>query len=212
MRKFALSGLVLSGCLYLATPAVSLGQSPGQTGGAQSSPQSPSSPNSPTSNPDMNAPGQQGTSGAAAAPSKMDDKKFVKNTAMDGMLEVELGKLATQKGESDSVKKFGQQMVDDHGKANDQLKEAAQKSNIDVPSALDSKHQSKLNKMSKLSGAAFDKAYIKDQTKDHEKDISDFQAEAQSGSDPNIKQFATTTLPKLQEHKSMLDDMNKGGK
>jgi len=147
---------------------------------------------------------------------KTDDKKFVKEAAIGGLAEVELGKLAAQKASSEDVKQFGQKMVDDHGKANDQLKEIATKSSIDVPAALDSKHQAKIDKLSKLSGADFDKAYIKDQLKDHQKDVAAFQSEAQGGSDPNVKQFAAATLPTLQEHLSMIKDIDKktkeGGK
>lgn len=145
-------------------------------------------------------------------PMKVDDKKFVKDAALGGMTEVELGKLATQKASSDAVKQFGQKMVDDHTKANDQLKEIAGKENINVPDSLDSKHQSRINKLSKLSGPDFDKAYIKDQIKDHQSDVSDFKNEAQYGSDPNIKQFASNTLPTLQEHLSTVKDLNKKGK
>jgi len=140
---------------------------------------------------------------------KVDDKKFVKDAALGGMAEVELGKLATQKAASDEVKQFGQKMVDDHTKANDQLKQVAAKESISIPDALDSKHQSRINKMSKLSGPDFDKAYIKDQVKDHQQDVNEFKSEADNGSDPNIKQFASSTLPTLQEHLSMAKDLNK---
>ncbi len=140
---------------------------------------------------------------------KVDDKKFVKDAALGGMTEVELGKLATQKASSDAVKQFAQKMVDDHTKANDQLNEIAGKENINVPDSLDSKHQSRINKLSKLSGPDFDKAYIRDQIKDHQSDVSDFKNEAQYGSDPNIKQFASNTLPTLQEHLSTVKDLNK---
>ncbi len=143
---------------------------------------------------------------------KMDDKKFVKDAAMGGMTEVELGKLAAQKATRDDVKQFGQKMVDDHTKANDQLKEIATKSSMEVPSSLDAKHQSRIDKLSALSGAAFDKAYVKDQLKDHQQDVTEFQSEAQSGSDPNVKQFAASTLPTLQEHLSMVKDLNKKSK
>jgi putative membrane protein len=72
---------------------------------------------------------------------KVDDKKFAKDAALGGMAEVQLGKLATQKASRDDIKQFGQKMVDDHTKANDQLKELASKENIPIPDALDSKHQ-----------------------------------------------------------------------
>jgi len=122
---------------------------------------------------------------------KVDDKRFLKNAALGGMAEVELGKLAAQKGTSEDVKQFGQKMVDDHSKANDQLKEVAAKAQVEVPSSLDPKHQKALDKLSKLSGEKFDKAYVKNMVKDHNKDVAEFQAEAQNGTDPNVKQFAS---------------------
>ncbi len=140
---------------------------------------------------------------------KVDDKKFAKNAALGGMAEIELGKLAVQKASNDAVKQFGQKMVDDHTKADDQLKQIASKENISIPDSLDSKHQSRIDKLSKLSGPAFDKAYVKDQVKDHEQDVNEFKSEAQGGSDPNIKQFASSTLPTLEEHLSMAKDLSK---
>jgi len=139
----------------------------------------------------------------------VDDKKFAKDAALGGLTEVELGKLAAQKASNDAVKQFGQRMVDDHSKANEQLKQIADKSNIEVPAALDSKHQARIDKLAKLSGPAFDKAYVKDQLKDHERDVDDFKSEAQNGSDPNVKQFAMQTLPTLQEHLSAVKDLKK---
>ncbi len=140
---------------------------------------------------------------------KIDDKKFLKDAAIGGMTEVQLGRLAQQKAFSDAVKQFGQKMVDDHTKANDQLKEVASKENIPIPDALDSKHESRINKLSKLSGPDFDKAYIKDEVKDHQQDVSEFKTEAGNGSDPNIKQFASNTLPTLEQHLDMAKELNK---
>ena len=145
-------------------------------------------------------------------PRKVDDTKFVKESALGSMAEVEMGKLATQKASSEAVKQFGQRMVDDHSKANQQLKQAAAKSNIEVPASLDSKHQSHIDKLAKLSGPEFDKAYLKDQVKDHEHDVNKFKDEAQYGSDPNVKQFAMATLPTLQEHLSAVKDLKKATK
>jgi putative membrane protein len=144
--------------------------------------------------------------------SKVDDKKFAKDAALGGITEVELGKLATQKASSDAVKQFGQKMVDDHTKANDMLKQVASKENISLPDTLDSKHQARIDKLSKLSGAEFDKAYVKDQLKDHQNDVREFQAEAQGGTDPNIKQFASTTLPTLQQHLEMVKALSNSAK
>jgi putative membrane protein len=202
MRRILLNSLVFGtiGCAAFAG-GVMTAQAPGGAGGAGAGQQAPAQrPSTPgTNNPDMNTPD--------TTTKQVDDKKFAKDAAMGGLYEVELGKVAAEKGGSDGVKKFGQKMVDDHSKANDQLKEILTKESMDVPSSLDSKHQSRLDKISKLSGPAFDKAYIKDQVKDHEKDVSDFQAEAQNGHDPNLKQFATATLPILQEHLKMVKDL-----
>src|SRR3954453_5331901 len=96
------------------------------------------------------------------------DKTFVMNAAMGGMAEVELGKLAEQKASSESVKQFGQKMVADHGKANEELKSVAATQKIDIPVSLSSKHQAVIDRLSKLSGSAFDKAYVKEMVKDHD--------------------------------------------
>jgi len=143
---------------------------------------------------------------------KVDDKKFAKDAALGGMTEVQLGKLATQKASRDDIKQFGQKIVDDHTKANDQLKELASKENIPIPDALDSKHQARIDKLSKLSGENFDKAFVKDQLKDHQAEIRDFSAEAQSGTDANVKTFASNVLPTLQQHLDQVKDLNKSEK
>jgi putative membrane protein len=145
-------------------------------------------------------------------PAKVDDKKFVKDAALGGMSEVELGKLAVQKASDDNVKQFAQKMIDDHTKANDQLKQVASKENIPVPDTLDSKHKSQIDKLAKLSGPDFDKAYAKEQLKDHQSDVKDFSAEAQAGSDPNVRAFASSTLPVLQQHLELAKNLNKSEK
>lgn len=149
--------------------------------------------------------------GGMSATNKADDKKFAKEAAIGGMVEVELGKLAEQKASSDAVKQFGQRMVTDHSKANDELKEVASKESLEIPSSIDSKHQKKIDKLSKLSGADFDRAYVKEMVKDHRKDVKDFQTEAQSGTNPGLKNFAAKTLPTLQQHLEMVENLSKSG-
>lgn len=206
MKRMLLNTLLLSASLFFLGTGSAIAQQPGGGGG-----QSPSGqmPQSRPSTPDMNGPAGQTQTGQESTPKQVDDKKFAKNAALGGMTEVELGKLAAEKGSSDAVKQFGQKMVDDHSKANDQLKELAAKKSFGIPASLDSKHQSRIDKLSKLSGPAFDKAYIKDAVKDHEKDVSEFKDEAQYGSDPNVKQFAAATLPVLQQHLAAAKDLNK---
>ncbi len=142
-------------------------------------------------------------------PVKVDDKSFLKTAAEGGLTEVELGKLAVQKSSNEAVKQFGQKMIDDHSKANDALKQVASKENVEVPDSLNSKSQAVVDKLSKLSGPAFDKAYMKDMLRDHEEDVAAFQGESQNGSDPATQQFAANVLPTIQEHLHMAKDLNK---
>jgi len=136
------------------------------------------------------------------------DSGFVKKAAQGGMAEVELGKLATEKASSDDVKQFGQKMVDDHSKANDQLKQIASQKNMDVPSDLAPKDKAEVDRLSKLSGPAFDRAYMRYMVMDHTKDATEFKKEANNGSDQDIKGFASNTLTTIQDHLKMAKDIN----
>ena len=137
------------------------------------------------------------------AGNQMVDQKtrdFVNDAATGGMMEVELGNLATQKAKSQRVKDFGRMMVDDHTNANNNLKEIASRKNIDVPAVITDDQKKDMDKLSKKSGADFDKAYVDMMVEDHKKDIAAFKKAAGSVSDNDIKNFATTTLPTLQKH------------
>lgn len=133
------------------------------------------------------------------------DKQWATKAAGGGMAEVKLGQLAQDHAASQQVKDFGQRMVDDHSKANDQLKSIASNKGISLPSDMDPKDQAVYTRLSSLHGAAFDRAYMNDMVKDHKTDIAEFQKESQSGSDPDLKQFATSTLPTLQKHLQMAE-------
>jgi putative membrane protein len=202
MKQSKFLSTVFAAALLTASSAVAQSQNTGAT-----QPQTPTQQMPPGQGPDSTM-----SPGTGNAPQKADDTKFVKNAALGGLTEVELGKLAAQKASDPKVKEFAQTMVDDHTKANENLKQIASKSKIQVPDSLDSKHQSRIDKMSKLSGEEFDKAYVKDQLKDHQTDVREFTDEAQNGNDPNVKGFASSTLPTLQHHLEMVKDLNKGEK
>jgi putative membrane protein len=211
MRGTLFSSFVLASLSFcFLGGGTALAQQPGQGQMPQSSPTRPGASGNPN-NPN-NQTGRPDQSPDAMTTTRVNDKKFVKDAAIGGMTEVELGKLAAEKGSSEQVKQFGQKLVDDHTKANDELKQIASTESVDVPNAPDSKHQSRIDKLSKLSGPNFDKAFLKDQVKDHEQDITEFQTEAQGGTDPNVKQFASKTLPVLQEHLTMAKDLSKTSK
>ena len=131
---------------------------------------------------------------------KVADEEFAKKAAQGNMAEVKLGQLAEEKAQSEEVKKFARRMVEDHTKANDKLKEVAMKENITLPTDLDPKDEAEYERLSKLSGPEFDKAYAKLMLKDHEHDIAEFRRESTSGRKPEVKQFAAETLPVLESH------------
>jgi putative membrane protein len=141
------------------------------------------------------------------------DTKFAMTAAMDGMTEVELGRLAVQKGVSEAVKQFGQRMIDDHTAANQQLTQLASQKGITLPTALDPKHAAMVQKFQRLTGAQFDREYTKQMVQDHRKAVALFQKEAANGTDAEMKAFASSTLPTLNAHLSMAQSMsgNKGG-
>ncbi len=128
--------------------------------------------------------------GKAKAGSKLSsaDKTFMMNAAKGGMMEVEMGKMAAQNGQSADVKKFGNRMVTDHSKANNELMTLAKEDGVSLPGA-------------KSAGKwKSDKDYMNDMVKDHEKDLAEFQKEAQNGTDPDVKAFAAKGAKMVSTH------------
>jgi putative membrane protein len=131
---------------------------------------------------------------------RRDDGHFAREAAMGGMMEVELGRIAVQKSSNDKVKEFGQRMIDDHSKVGEELKGIAAKNNFNIPAQLDERHKAIVNGYVNMSATEFDRSYMRDMVKDHQTDIAEFQKEANSGMNADLKSWATTTLPTLQEH------------
>lgn len=148
-------------------------------------------------------PPQDVTTGAGQTKS---DMHFVREAAAGGMLEVQLGQLAVQKSSNDMIKAFGQRMIDDHTKANDELKSIAAKDNINLPTGLDSKDQGIVDRFSKMNGTEFDRVYPRNMVRDHQSDVIVFQKEANDGTNPDLKTFASSTLPVLQQHLQLAKD------
>lgn len=138
----------------------------------------------------------RGTAGSLPAA----DLTFAKEAARGGLAEVDLGNMAKDKASNNDVKQFGDKMVTDHSKANDELKSLAEQKNVTLPSSLTAKDKATDARLSKLSGAAYDKAYMHDMVLDHEHDVTAFRKEAKSGKDPDLKAFASKTLPTLEGH------------
>jgi len=132
-----------------------------------------------------------------------DDTKFAVSAADGGMLEVELGKLAQTNGSAPQVKDLGKMMVDDHSKANEELKAMAQQKNISLPAMMSEDKQKKYDDMAAKKGKDFDQAYADFMVSDHKDVIDAFQKEADKGADADIKAWAAGKLPALQHHLEM---------
>ncbi len=136
------------------------------------------------------------------------DKKFIMEAAMGGMAEVQMAQLAQQKASSEDVKKYAAMLEKDHMKANEELKKVAMQKKVDLPADIGPMHQAHMTKLQALSGEQFDREYKKMMMADHKKDIRSFQKQADRGMDSDVKAFASTTLPTLQEHMNQLQQIS----
>lgn len=145
----------------------------------------------------------------SVASAQKDDAELVVELAAGGMTEVELSKVALQKATSAEVKKFAQMMVDDHTKANDELKTLASNKNIVLPTTLPDASQKTITDVSEKTGKKFDKEYMNVMVKDHKKAIDGFEKLADKGNDVDLKSFATKTLPTLNHHREEAERIEK---
>jgi putative membrane protein len=127
------------------------------------------------------------------------DRNFIQKAAEGGQAEVELGQLAQTKATSDAVKQFAQRMVNDHGAANQELMQLAQNKGVQVDATL-KKHASLRDRLAKLQGSEFDRAYVKEMVKDHKADVAEFRKMHSGAVDPNLKAWVDKTLPTLEDH------------
>lgn len=134
---------------------------------------------------------------------KSRDIAFAMNAAQECLAEVELGKLAMGKGSSPEVKAFAQKMVDEDTKVNGQLTAIARKEEMTFPGTLKPEDQQLYNKLQRMSGIAFDRAYMKAMATHHKKDVKEFQKAAKKGKVPQVRAFASETLPVLESQLEM---------
>ena len=131
------------------------------------------------------------------------EKEFMTNAARGGMLEVQLGNLASQKASSNDVKQFGEHMATDHSQLGQKLQQLASNLNFTLPTDMKPEQQALVSRFEKLTGKAFDSAYIKEMVNDHIKDISEFERALSQVSNADIKQFVNEALPTLRDHLKM---------
>ena len=140
---------------------------------------------------------KKGGQTAAAAALSDDDKDFMMQAGKDGMREVHMGQMGQKQGKSAEVKRIAGMIVSDHTKANNQLMALARKKGV----TLDTKHD-----MDKIDDDDFDKEWLEMMVKDHEKDIAAFEKASKNATDPDVKNFASKTLPVLKKHLKAVKD------
>jgi putative membrane protein len=139
------------------------------------------------------------------------DREFVNKAAIGNVAEIELGRVATQRASRPSVKSFAERMVTDHGKNNAELTALARSKGMDVastPRTTQPPKQAMRDRLSGLSGADFDRAYMSEMVRDHTEDVALFEREAQSASDADVKAYAERSLPTLREHLALARQVN----
>jgi len=148
--------------------------------------------------------------GSAAAQMQLNnaDQEFVNKAAIGGVAEVELGRVAMQRASRPAVRSFGERMVADHGRGNTELAALARSKGMDVSTTLDTTHQAMRDRLSGLSGADFDRAYMSEMVRDHTEDVALFERAAQTASDADVKAFAARSLPMLRDHLAMARQIN----
>jgi putative membrane protein len=135
------------------------------------------------------------------------DARAMRDLAEANMAEVETGKVAAQKAQSDEVKKFAQHMVDDHGKMLQEVQQLAQSKGVDLPKSPNKKHQAAMKKLESASGEQFDKAYMSEMVKDHQDTVKKVEKMAKSSKDAEVKSAAQKALPDLKQHLQMAQDV-----
>jgi putative membrane protein len=188
---------LLSAAVALA-PAGLMAQSASQT-----------QPNLPQQQPAGSTSMQDSSSGMGVTAQTMKDKIFLRKAAEGGMAEVQLGQLAAQRAESADVKAFGQRMVTDHTALNEQMRLVAEAMGVRTPKHLNKADQAEYDKLNGLSGSDFDAEYLTFMVKDHHQDLREFREEAQTASDPALKEAVANGEKVIQQHLVMADKLAK---
>lgn len=141
-----------------------------------------------------------GEAGGVAGGGPTADQSFMTTAAADNRAELELGRLAVDKTANPALKSFGQMLIDDHGQATEELTALASRKEIALPTEPTAAQKATKERLSKLSGPAFDGAFAKEMVAGHQKAVQLFTQESKSGADADTRAWAAQTLPTLKEH------------
>jgi putative membrane protein len=146
------------------------------------------------------APAFARTTKHSASTRQITDQEFVISASNANMAEVELAKLAEAKTSNAEVRDFAKLMMADHQQALADLKPIAKHQNISLPAMLDARDQALKDRLDRLSGQAFDRAYMAAMVSDHRSDVAEFRTEADKASIAEVRHYASHTLPTLEDH------------
>lgn len=128
------------------------------------------------------------------------DRQFVMEASEGGRTEVDLGELAQQKASNDAVRQFAQRMIADHGKAGQELARLAASKGVELTTQPSRADQREKDQLTRQSGPAFDREYVKMMVKDHEQDVAAFRKMSRQAKDRDLKEWVSKTLPVLEDH------------
>jgi putative membrane protein len=137
------------------------------------------------------------------------DSKFIQSVLEDNLAEVQLGKLAQEKGGDPQVRQLGERMVADHGGAAKELQQLATDRGVSVNEDLSRSHLRMRDRMAKLQPTAFDREYVREMVKGHKQDVAEFKRMSEKAQDPALKAWVVKTLPTLEDHLQMVENLDR---
>jgi len=137
------------------------------------------------------------------------DQTFVNKAVMSDLAEINVSRIAVKNSKDEGVRKFAQQMIDDHGKTSKELLDLVNKKRMKAPEKMDAEHEKLAKKLASLSGSEFDRTYAAGQVKDHEAAVALFERQSKDGKDDDLRAWAKKTLPHLRDHLKMAKELNK---
>src|SRR4029079_8520195 len=217
-RSKALLTLIAVGsttCALAQTPpaqdptAPSAASSPHQRDTTKSTEATEATPTSGTEPSSAASPHQQEVTQGAKTMKAVTPQSFASQAAIIGKAEIELGQIALKNTQDKDVRTYAERMVKDHSAADKKLKAIAAKENLQLPQSLDPEHEALKTKLQSLKGEDFDRAYVQAMAKGHDKAVALFESASQQPQMPeDLKQFAASTLPTLEQHKEMAHSLH----
>lgn len=135
------------------------------------------------------------------------DKQFVRKVAQGNLAEIQTSRLALKKSSNKRVQMIASMLIREHGVAQKDLKAVAQLHTVSLPAQTDPMHKAEYRRLSRLSGTAFDKAYMKGQVRDHNATVALFNKELANGNETHVRSYAAKYLPGIQNHTGMIHNV-----